>query len=211
MPDAPAPDGGSLAGNLLTAATVPDHQGRTNWREALSRTFGTVAILTVLADERLGRISAGNSSGDVAMLLRIRAYVGRHLADPEPTPRIACAHDISVRSLREVVEGEYITVSRWIQRRRMEACLRDLGQGDNTALTVDAVAPRWGFTNAAHFSRAFRSAYGMAPSEWRDVRGSASHARVLVRSANPAKSAAASSFSDNTSYVLRQGAPHGKF
>ncbi|MEV5147141.1 helix-turn-helix domain-containing protein [Streptomyces sp. NPDC052727] len=32
-------------------------------------------------------------------------------------------------------------------------------------------ARRWGFTNSAHFSRAFRTAYGMSPSQWRDTHG----------------------------------------
>jgi AraC-like DNA-binding protein len=34
-----------------------------------------------------------------------------------------------------------------------------------------AVAYRSGFTSVVHFSRAFRSAYGMSPSEWREAQG----------------------------------------
>ncbi|WP_405914833.1 AraC family transcriptional regulator [Streptomyces sp. NBC_00728] len=30
-----------------------------------------------------------------------------------------------------------------------------------------AVARRWDLTDLAHFSRAFRAAYGISPSEWR--------------------------------------------
>lgn len=37
--------------------------------------------------------------------------------------------------------------------------------------TIAAVANRWGFMSATHFSRVFRAAYGMSPSEWRDTVG----------------------------------------
>jgi AraC-like DNA-binding protein len=36
---------------------------------------------------------------------------------------------------------------------------------------VSAVAARWGLTNAAHFSRAFRAAYGVSPVEYRRLGG----------------------------------------
>ncbi|MFE9445141.1 helix-turn-helix domain-containing protein [Streptomyces sp. NPDC006602] len=129
-----------------------------------------VDLLTVLADEQLGRISQGTPSGDAAMLLQLRTFIGRHLADPELTPEvIARAHRISVRYLHKLFEGEDTTVSRWIQSRRLEACRRDLLHREATNRTVVAVAQRWGFTSAAHFSRVFRDAYGMPPSEWRDT------------------------------------------
>ncbi|MFI2270975.1 AraC family transcriptional regulator [Catenuloplanes sp. NPDC020197] len=35
---------------------------------------------------------------------------------------------------------------------------------------VAAVARRWGLTDAAHYSKAFRAAYGLSPREWRAVR-----------------------------------------
>jgi AraC-like DNA-binding protein len=33
--------------------------------------------------------------------------------------------------------------------------------------TIGAIAYRWGFTDATHFSRRFRSEYGMSAREWR--------------------------------------------
>ncbi|CAL9296758.1 helix-turn-helix domain-containing protein [Streptomyces sp. SudanB52_2052] len=161
----------ALGGLLATCLDrLADEAGtyRAHTGESIAR--NVVDILTVLADERLGRIPTGTPSGDAALLLRIRAFIGRHLPDPDLTPRtIARAHHISVRYLHKLFEREDTTVSRWIQSRRLEACLRDLGGRDNTGLTIAAVAHRWGFTSAAHFSRVFRAAYGMSPSEWRDV------------------------------------------
>jgi AraC-like DNA-binding protein len=32
---------------------------------------------------------------------------------------------------------------------------------------VRVIAANWGFQDAAHFSRAFRDAFGVSPSDWR--------------------------------------------
>ncbi|MFI6358310.1 helix-turn-helix domain-containing protein [Streptomyces sp. NPDC050743] len=130
-------------------------------------------LLCVCTDELLGRSSADTPGGNRAMLLRVHAFIDRHLADPDLTPQvIARAHHISLRYLHKLFESEDLTVGRWIQRRRLEECRRDLARDANGS-TIAAVAHRWGFTNAAHFSRVFRAAYGMAPREWRETRGSA--------------------------------------
>ncbi|MFI8193622.1 helix-turn-helix domain-containing protein [Streptomyces sp. NPDC085946] len=124
-------------------------------------------LLTAVADERLGRLPADTPSGDAALLLRIRAYIVRHLADPGLTPAaVAAAHHISVRRLHTLFEAEGTTVGRWLLGRRLEASLRDLAHRRTTGLTIAAVAHRWGFTSAAHYSRVFRAAHGTSPSEW---------------------------------------------
>ncbi|MDI3097178.1 helix-turn-helix domain-containing protein [Streptomyces sp. AN-3] len=125
-----------------------------------------VDLLDVLADDVLGRATEDTPRGNRALLLRIQAFIDRHLADPDLTPQaIAEAHHISLRYLHKLFESEDATVGRWIQRRRLETCRRDLTLHRNAAIA--AVAHRWGFTSAAHFSRVFRTAYGMAPREWR--------------------------------------------
>ncbi|WP_406423991.1 helix-turn-helix domain-containing protein [Streptomyces sp. NBC_01589] len=130
-----------------------------------------VDLLGVLADELLGRTSEDTPGGNRALLLRIQAFIDRHIADPDLTPQvIARAHHISLRYLHKLFESEEATVGRWIQRRRLEECRRDLARQANCS-TIAAVAHRWGFTSAAHFSRVFRAAYGMSPREWRDTQG----------------------------------------
>ncbi|WP_329568211.1 helix-turn-helix domain-containing protein [Streptomyces sp. NBC_01361] len=167
----PLPSDTGLGGLLsILLSRLADTAGayRPHTGELLAR--NVVDLLTVLADEQLGRISEGTPSGDAAMLLRIRNFIGRHLDDPDLTPEvIARAHHISVRYLHKIFEGEDTTVSRWIQSRRLEACRRDLAHREAASLSIVAVAQGRGFTSAAHFSRVFRAAYGMSPSEWRDT------------------------------------------
>jgi AraC-like DNA-binding protein len=98
----------------------------------------------------------------------IRAYVDRHLTDPLLGPRsIAAAHHMSVRALHKLFVAEGVTVSRLIRRRRLEECARELLSAGRAWSTIAGVARSWGFVNPAHFSRLFRSEYGMSPSRWR--------------------------------------------
>ncbi|WP_330350553.1 helix-turn-helix domain-containing protein [Streptomyces sp. NBC_00582] len=127
-------------------------------------------LLATLAAERLahGTPRAGTDTAGTLLRLRIKGYVEDHLTDPDLTPRtIAAAHHISVRHVHRLFQAEGTTVGRWIRHRRLEACRRALGRPARDAPVLTAIAHRFGFTSYSHFSRAFRAAYGMSPSEWR--------------------------------------------
>ncbi|MFF2615845.1 helix-turn-helix domain-containing protein [Kitasatospora sp. NPDC058046] len=136
-------------------------------------------LLAVLAHERRGRSVPEAPEAALATLARLKDHILRHLGDPELSPeRIAEAHHVSVRYLHKLFGFEGVTVTRWIRRQRLDACRRDLARAaTRTAArpatgptggpaTVAAVAGRWGFVSASHFSRAFRAAYGVSPREW---------------------------------------------
>ncbi|MFJ4690092.1 helix-turn-helix domain-containing protein [Streptomyces sp. NPDC088766] len=145
-----------------TAATYPPSTG-----EALAR--HVVDLLTVLVGERLHQERADASGESRTLLPRIQTFIDLHLADPDLTPdAIARAHRISVRYLHKLFQAEGVTVGRWIQRRRLQECRRELARREAAARTIAATARQWGFTSAAHFSRVFRDAYGLSPAEWRD-------------------------------------------
>jgi AraC-like DNA-binding protein len=111
--------------------------------------------------------------------LRIRAFIEQRLADPELTPAtIAAEHHISLRYLHKLFHGQGITVAGWIRDRRLERCRRDLADPTLTARPISAVAARWGFTNPAHFSQAFRAAYGLSPRQFREHHTGTSHPSV---------------------------------
>ncbi|MEV5904908.1 helix-turn-helix transcriptional regulator [Streptomyces sp. NPDC052127] len=114
----------------------------------------------------------GTPGAHSPVLMRVLEYVELHLTDPDLSPEvIAGAHHISVRYLHKLFKDEGTTVGRWILRRRLEECRRDLMRYGRGGRTIAAVAARWGFLSATHFSRVFRSAYGMSPREWRDTAG----------------------------------------
>ncbi|MEO3976550.1 helix-turn-helix domain-containing protein [Streptomyces sp. CAU 1734] len=103
-----------------------------------------------------------------ALTLRIKSFIQQQLPDPELSPgTIAAAHNISTGYLHRLFRAEGVTVSALVRRSRLERARADLADPGLTAVPIHAIAARWGFSQAAEFSRAFRAAYGMPPREYR--------------------------------------------
>ncbi len=102
------------------------------------------------------------------LLLRIKHFIQAHLHDPHLTPAdIAAAHHISLSYLHRLFRHEEATVAAWIRLRRLESARRDLADPALHTTPINAVAARWGFAQAADFSRAFRTVYGLPPRDYR--------------------------------------------
>jgi AraC-like DNA-binding protein len=103
-----------------------------------------------------------------ALMAQIHAFIRENLGDARLSPdAIAAAHHISLRYLHKLFQQEERTVAGWIRERRLEQCRRDLANLQLAARPINAIAARWGFTSPAHFSQAFRSAYGLSPRQFR--------------------------------------------
>ncbi len=101
-------------------------------------------------------------------LAAVHEHIDAHLGDPELTPAsIAQSQFMSVRSLHLLFEGTGTTVAAHIRERRLERCRAELGAAGHAGRPVAVVGARWGFADPAHFSRAFRSRYGVTPGQYR--------------------------------------------
>ncbi|MEU8352550.1 helix-turn-helix transcriptional regulator, partial [Streptomyces sp. NPDC048845] len=82
---------------------------------------------------------------------------------------VAAAHHISLSYLHRLfaqrAHGE--TVAATIRSRRLEHARRDLENPALRTTPLYAIAARWGLPRAGEFSRAFKSAYGISPGEYR--------------------------------------------
>ncbi|MFC9755821.1 helix-turn-helix domain-containing protein [Streptomyces sp. NPDC056921] len=166
---------GALASDFLTALAARAEFRRSTIGDRRART--AVHLLSVLVVELLeadttdaadARCGAGNE-----MLSRIHAHIEEHLMDPDLSPEsIARAHHISVRYLQKLFQNDGSTVSQWVRQRRLESCRFELGRSTRR-ITMAAMAHRWGFSSPSHFSRTFRGAYGMSPTEWQALAASA--------------------------------------
>ncbi|MGW6984920.1 AraC family transcriptional regulator [Streptomyces sp. NPDC054932] len=163
-----------LAPLLVTLAEAVE----TYPRDVAHRLAGTVTdLLATLASgatssARTAHGAVDANGGRVDLARRVRSFVNQNLGDRDLSPEmIAAHHHVSVRHLHKVFVNEGMTLGRWIQQRRLEECRRELARCGRPAVSVAAVARRWGYVNPGHFSRSFRAAYGISPSEWHRIRG----------------------------------------
>ncbi len=109
-----------------------------------------------------------DSSAVSARKLQAKRYIEAHLREPDLTPcSVARALGISPRYLRMLFCGGTENASRYILRRRLEECAKQLSSALWTGHTITDIAFACGFNSAAHFTRAFRDQHGMTPSEYR--------------------------------------------
>lgn len=104
---------------------------------------------------------------------RARRYIRTNLADPALGPEtIARALFVSLRTLHTAFEDSEDTVASLVRRARLARCREDLANPAGGSVTE--VAFRWGFSDATHFSQAFKREYGVSPREMR-ARDQAGH------------------------------------
>ncbi|GAA1987410.1 AraC family transcriptional regulator [Kitasatospora viridis] len=102
------------------------------------------------------------------LFLRAQAFLRHNLTDPELTPdQVAAALHISRSYLYQLFRQEGTTVAGYLRRLRLEAAHRDLADPAQRTTPVHTVAARWGFRHASDFTRAFRTAYGISPTDHR--------------------------------------------
>ncbi|MEU3597412.1 helix-turn-helix transcriptional regulator [Streptomyces sp. NPDC006798] len=126
------------------------------------------------ADSGGGEAVGGAVGGAGRVTLRdIRSFIETRLADHDLTPQIvADHHHISLSTLYALFrDQEEEGVAAWIRRRRLERSRADLAVVNRRQQPIHAIAVRWGFTDGAAFSRAFRQAYGISPRAFRQRAG----------------------------------------
>jgi AraC-like DNA-binding protein len=125
-------------------------------------------VAAVLAHELEATNALPAESHRRTLFHQIQAFIEQRLGDPALTPAaIAAVHHISPRTLHRLFEPHGSTVAEWIRLRRLDRCRRDLADPSLTGTPVHAIATRWGLPSAAHFSRIFRTTYGLSPQDYR--------------------------------------------
>jgi AraC-like DNA-binding protein len=102
------------------------------------------------------------------LMTTIFAYIEANLSDTTlDVASIAAAHHISASYLQKLFATQSISVAAFIRERRLERCRRDLANPSNDLRSAASIAAQWGFQDPSHFSRLFRSVYGMTPGDSR--------------------------------------------
>lgn len=122
-----------------------------------------------------GRGSAPSTARAVA-LRRVKAEIEKRLTDPALSPALAASGaGMSIRYANALLAEEGTSLERYIQTRRLEQCRRALEDPLQSHRMIGEIAYAWGFSDHSHFTRRFRDAFGMTPSDCRE------HARPDMR------------------------------
>ena len=99
---------------------------------------------------------------------QIKAYVLRHLRDPQLSVNAIAAHlRLSPSTIYRAFAGEPISLNNWIWNQRLDGAKRDICDPRLAGRTITEIAYGWGFNDAAHFSRIFRARFGCSARELR--------------------------------------------
>ena len=116
-----------------------------------------------------GPIAIGRLGGVRAMHLhRLCQTIETLLNDPALTPeRVAAEQGVSPRYMQKLFSAAGETFSQYVKSRRLERCRAELASPAHANASISDICFRWGFNGSAHFSRAFREAYGQSPRDYR--------------------------------------------
>jgi AraC-like DNA-binding protein len=102
------------------------------------------------------------------VLDQMKQHIERHLTDRSlGVGMLAKTFRMTDRNVHKLFEQAGTTVGAHIRSRRLAMCKRDLEASALAARHVSEIAKHWGFEDPSHFSKAFRSTFGVSPSDCR--------------------------------------------
>lgn len=126
-----------------------------------------IAMMHAIGDMYVALVRSRVDSGATpnVHLMRAKAYVDEHIADPGLSPaEIAAACSISASYLHKLFAETGVGVAGYVREQRLQGCRAELAAPASAASTVGAIGARWGLPDAAHLSKAFRARFGVSPS-----------------------------------------------
>ncbi|MGP1275012.1 MAG: helix-turn-helix domain-containing protein [Caulobacterales bacterium] len=104
-----------------------------------------------------------------ALVLRARAVIARGLQDRNLGPDML-ARQLNVSRARLYrAFNDIAGIHETIREMRLRRCFAELVSPRHAHLPIAEIADRWGFGDPAHFSRAFRTRFGVTPSDVRNT------------------------------------------
>jgi AraC-like DNA-binding protein len=123
-------------------------------------------LITVTAD------MPGLTPAQSANLGRVVAVIRQRLPEPDLTlGKVAAASGISPRYVQKLLHNVGQGFAGYVRASRLEHCRADLADNCRAGLSITDICFRWGFNDAAHFSRSFRARYGISPKDFRKASG----------------------------------------
>ncbi|WP_024298120.1 helix-turn-helix domain-containing protein [Methylomicrobium lacus] len=158
---------GFIAANFLRASAAQADELQAHELSHLSEQALDLLTLAVTS-VRPARFNLSRSRA--VSLNAIKTFIEQNLRDLDlDTGRISGYAGLSARYINDLFEQEGTSLMRYVWQRRLEHCRKELLNPVYAGHRLSDIAFRWGFNDAAHFSRAFKQQFGCSPREFRRV------------------------------------------
>jgi acetamidase/formamidase/AraC-like DNA-binding protein len=108
------------------------------------------------------------TSVQLGHLRRVCRTIEAKLGDPEfGIEDIGRLESLSTRYVQKLFKVGATTFGEYVKMRRLERCRADLANRALAHFSISELCYRWGFGDAANFSRAFTARFGMSPKTYR--------------------------------------------
>jgi AraC family transcriptional activator of tynA and feaB len=156
---------GSIASNFLRSSA--GHADQLQAHEFSSLSDHALDLLT-LAVASVRPVGCNLSRSRSSSLNSIKTFIEQNLRNANlDTGAITCHTGLSDRYINSLFEDEGTSLMRYIWKRRLENCRKDMQNPVYVGHRLSDIAFGWGFNDAAHFSRAFKRQFGCSPREFR--------------------------------------------
>jgi AraC-like DNA-binding protein len=165
----PSLEGGAgylLSGYLQTLYQVVPTLGPV---EAATAARALLELIAAAFNKEVAGPRGETSIAQQSLLLRAQLFIRENLGtDNLSSDRIAASIGVSrsvLYQLFEPVGG----VASYVRELRLHKCFAEIVSPRNVGTQISEIAYRWGFSDPAVFTRAFRRRYGRSPSEAREM------------------------------------------
>ncbi len=156
---------GFVAANFMHTFATQADQLQTH---EFSSLFDQTLDLLALAVTSVRPVNVNLSRSRAASINTIKTFIEQNLQNTGlDTYYIAQHAGLSARYINKLFEEEGTSLIRYVWKRRLENCSKDIKNPVYTNQRMSDIAFRWGFNDAAHFSRAFKKQFGSSPSEYK--------------------------------------------
>lgn len=101
-------------------------------------------------------------------LIRVKEFIASHLHLGElDSETIAAATGLSSRYINQLFAGENTSLMRYVWQQRLMHSARALHHSAHRHQSISEIALACGFNDFSHFSRAFKSQFGLSPRSYR--------------------------------------------
>lgn len=136
--------------------------------EALQAASTATDLFAMVLWEHMSKVRTHGTVYRSALFRRAKAFIDKHLTEWDLSlAKVAAALGVSSRYLSELFAEARFQYRPYVLEQRLARCAKNLKDPRRAHLAIAEVAYECGFGDRAHFSRAFRAAYGTSPREYR--------------------------------------------